>query len=81
MGAGYHLIDRFGGVRNPATLGSLMKAKQFILISYTFMGLYLFLAAVFSLARDREHTFMFLTGAALWIVAAFIWNRVHRQGE
>jgi hypothetical protein len=43
--------------------------------------LYLILATVFLAVGDGEHALMFLAGAIIWIFTAFIWNRVHEQGE
>lgn len=52
-----------------------MTAKKWLHLCYGGLALYLVLAALFFIFKDKEHGLMFLCGAIPWVIAALIWGK------
>jgi NADH:ubiquinone oxidoreductase subunit 6 (subunit J) len=57
-------------------------AKHGIKIAIGGLVIYLTLAIIFMVVKDRTHSLMFLVGSLLWIADIFIWVRTKQdEGE
>jgi len=52
-----------------------------IRFGYVMLAAYLLITLVFWLTGDREHTLMFLAGAAAWVIGLLVWYKVAQQEQ
>lgn len=57
------------------------QATSMVKFCYAMLAINMALALGFWVAKDREHTVMFMAGSILWIVASLIWIRNANHGD